>query len=279
MTWELTDDVERFAETAGDFLRSRPVPHTVLLTLVDSVRRQGPHAYGRGDPVFGWWRTSVGAVGGVLLQTPPRPVMFSEIPPEAVPAAVAALADRPLPGVNVVADVAEVFGEEWRRRTGATITMGLRSRLHRLETLIPPAEPPPGTARTADGADRDLLLRWVRAFHGAIGEEEGDLGANVDDRISYGAATLWEVDGEPVSMAMRSRPAAGMIRVQLVYTPAELRGHGYAGAATSAATEAALAAGARDVVLFTDLANPISNWIYRKLGYRPVEDRTVVQFS
>jgi predicted GNAT family acetyltransferase len=90
---------------------------------------------------------------------------------------------------------------------------------------------------------------------------------------------LWEVDGEPVSMAVRSRLEAGMSRVQYVYTPQEHRGHGYAGGATVAATQDALAAGAQEVVLVTDLANPISNGLYWKLGYRPVEDRTVVLFS
>ena len=58
MPWELTEDVEAFASTAGEFLRSRPVEHTVLLTLVDTLRRRGLHAYGPGDPIFGWWRTS-----------------------------------------------------------------------------------------------------------------------------------------------------------------------------------------------------------------------------
>ncbi|MFG1607450.1 GNAT family N-acetyltransferase [Actinoplanes sp. NPDC049265] len=37
--------------------------------------------------------------------------------------------------------------------------------------------------------------------------------------------------------------------------------------------------GATDVVLFTDLANPTSNALYQRLGYRPVEDRKVVLFQ
>lgn len=51
----------------------------------------------------------------------------------------------------------------------------------------------------------------------------------------------------------------GMIRVDPVYTPAHLRGHGYASAATVEVSKAALAAGATDVVLFTDPANHTSN--------------------
>jgi predicted GNAT family acetyltransferase len=33
------------------------------------------------------------------------------------------------------------------------------------------------------------------------------------------------------------------------------------------------------VVLYTDLANPTSNALYQRLGYRPVEDRVVLSFT
>jgi predicted GNAT family acetyltransferase len=33
------------------------------------------------------------------------------------------------------------------------------------------------------------------------------------------------------------------------------------------------------VVLFTDLANPASNTLYQRLGYRPVSDWTVLSFG
>jgi RimJ/RimL family protein N-acetyltransferase len=33
------------------------------------------------------------------------------------------------------------------------------------------------------------------------------------------------------------------------------------------------------VVLYTDLANPTSNALYQRLGYRPVEDRVVFSFE
>jgi len=33
------------------------------------------------------------------------------------------------------------------------------------------------------------------------------------------------------------------------------------------------------VLLYTDLANPVSNSIYKHIGYRPVEDRVVLAFS
>jgi hypothetical protein len=59
-------------------------------------------------------------------------------------------------------------------------------------------------------------------------------------------------------------------------TPA---GHGYASAATAAVSQQARGAGAEEVLLYTHLANPVSNSICQRIGYRPVEDRVVLAFS
>jgi predicted GNAT family acetyltransferase len=72
-------------------------------------------------------------------------------------------------------------------------------------------------------------------------------------------------------MAAQRVPIAGTARIGPVYTPPEQRGHGYGSAVTAAATRAILACPAVPL-LFTDMANPVSNTIYQRLGYRPVGD-------
>ncbi len=276
MPWHLTDDVERFAAAAGGFLRSRPVAHTVPLTLVETLRTRGPYAYGPVEPYFGWYDEPDGQVTGAVLQTPPHPLMVVAAPD--VGRLVALLADRPLTAVNTVVDGA--FVEAWCDATGSRAVPGRRTRLYRLDQLVPPAPAPAGTARVATAADSGVLVSWVDEFHAEIRESAGRESADiVDDRLAYGGFTLWEDDGTPVSVAGRSRPDAGMVRVTLVYTPPARRGHGYAAAATTTVTRAVLDAGAEDVVLFTDLANRTSNALYQRLGYRPIEDRTVVEFT
>ena len=276
MAWHLSDDVDRFAAAAGDFLRSRPVEHTVPLTLVDTLRSRGPHAYGPEDPIFAWWSGPDGTVRGAALRTPPHPMLVLAVPDAA--GLVALLADRALPAVNV-ADGSD-FVSAWCAHTGATAVPGPRSRLYRLDVLAPPSPAPPGAARPAAAPDRPLLVSWMDEFQAEIGEAGAvrDTAEMVDDRLSYDGFTLWEVDQSPVSMAGHTRPEAGMVRVAPVYTPPAFRGHGYAAGATAAVTQAAIDAGAADVVLFTDLANPTSNALYQRLGYRPIEDRTVVEF-
>lgn len=83
---------------------------------------------------------------------------------------------------------------------------------------------------------------------------------------------LWRVAGVPVAFAAVGR------RIGPVYTPAELRGRGYGSAVTAAAARWALDRGAEHVVLFTDLANPVSNSIYQRLGFRAVCDALEVGF-
>jgi predicted GNAT family acetyltransferase len=48
---------------------------------------------------------------------------------------------------------------------------------------------------------------------------------------------------------------------------------------TAVLTRVAQEAGAEHVVLFTDVANPTSNAIYQRLGYRPTNDRLVLGFA
>jgi GNAT superfamily N-acetyltransferase len=76
-----------------------------------------------------------------------------------------------------------------------------------------------------------------------------------------------------------TRAVGRMVRIGPVCTPPPLRGRGYAGGATAAVSQAALDTGATQVVLYTDLANPTSNALYERLGYRPVENRIVLSLE
>jgi GNAT superfamily N-acetyltransferase len=194
-------------------------------------------------------------------------------------AAELATAGRLLLGVNAAQETADAFAAAWRHRTGAGAQVHRRMRLFRLGDLTPPVPWPAGSARPAAERDRDLLITWFDAFAREVGDLAGeDHAAAVDERLSYGGVRVWDVAGAPVSIAGVTRTVAGMARVGPVYTPPELRGRGYAGAVTAAVSQAAREAGAPEVVLYTDLANPTSNALYQRLGYRPVEDRIVLSY-
>jgi predicted GNAT family acetyltransferase len=282
MAWQLTDDLDTFAAAAGGFLRSRPAAHTVMLTAAELLRAKGATAYGDAVPRFGWRNGPDGAVVAAFLHTPPYPVLLTDMTDAAAAELAADLAGRgyQAPGVNAVPGPAAAFAAAWREHTGQPGHVGMRMRLYALGTLVPPDPPPPGQARVATAADRDLLLAWLDAFQ----DEAQPTGPNeservVNDRVTWGGLMFWEHEGQPVALAGRNRIAAGQARVGPVYTPPDLRGRGFGGAATAAITQDALDDGAEGVVLFTDLANPASNTLYQRLGYRPISDWTVIRFA
>jgi RimJ/RimL family protein N-acetyltransferase len=290
MGWVTTGAVEEFLAVAGPFLRAEPVRNTVILSVTDTLRRQaapGRTRPGSEQPSFGWWQpapvpVTAATVAGAFMHTPGLPVVLTAMSRDAASALAAGLvaAGRRVPGVNAQPQAAEAFAAAWQRRTGESAAVHLRTRLFRLGILSPPDPAPRGTARVAGPRDRDLLIEWSAAFTAEIGDPPGqDHAAAVDDKLSHGGFMIWAVAGAPASIAAVTRVVTRTARVSSVYTPPALRGHGFAGAATAAATQAALDDGAAEVVLYTDLANPTSNALYQRLGYRPVEDRLVLSFA
>lgn len=304
--WQLTSDLDEFHSRAASFLHSAPALHTALLSVTDMLRTRGLHVYGKEAPLFGIrtdgggdgggdddgdggaQSSQEGAVTGAFLWTPPHFLALSPLPDDAAAVELAGvLADAGLEpgGVGAERVTAASFAAAWQRRTKATAAVSYDQRLYRLGALTPPEPAPAGGARVASGADRALLVRWHGEFHEALGEK-GAMGAGewADARIAYGGVTLWEdpdgtSDGAPVAMAGSTRPVAGQVRIAPVYTPAHLRGRGYAGAVTAEVSRAALAAGADEVLLFTDVDNPTSNELYQRLGFRPVRDFTQYSFT
>jgi predicted GNAT family acetyltransferase len=268
--WHLTEDVDDFLARAGGFLRSRPALHT--LTLTATLRTDGANT----DAVFGWLETR-GEVSATFYRIPPRRLILTSLTPGQADALAGQLAGHPLPGVSADRETAAAFAEAWQRHTGATPTLLHRLRLYRLGTLTPPQPAPEGRARVAD--DHEQLRLWCNGFAEAVGQAPH---ADVESwarRYASKRFTFWETpDGTPVSIAATTPLIAGQSRVDPVYTPAHLSGRGYGGAVTAAVSRAALAAGAAEVVLFSDLSNPSSNSLYQRIGYVPVTDFAVYGF-
>lgn len=130
-----------------------------------------------------------------------------------------------------------------------------------------------GSRRLATPLDRERLAEWLRAFVAeAMHEEisESDATARVDAHIGERDFHVWEVGAEVVSLAAAVAPTLHGIRVNHVYTPPSLRGRGYASALVGSLTQSLLSSGYEFALLHTDLANPTSNRIYVRLGYRQV---------
>ena len=137
-------------------------------------------------------------------------------------------------------------------------------RLYHLGVLRLPGEPS-GRFSRASANDRELLTTWIRAFS----EEGGQLTADADDfvetALAAGQLSTWRTD-HLVSIAAHTEPIHGVSRIRAVYTPPSERCHGYASACVGKLSQQLTKQGIR-CILYTDLANPISNSIYRRLGF------------
>lgn len=278
MGWQLTGDVEEFRTAADPCLALEPARSTLLLTISESRRtRDGATAPAR----FGHWRENGDApVSACFVQTPPLRPVLGPMPDRAARELVPVLraVEPSLTSVQGENACAEAFAAEWTGRSGGW-RVSERVRLFRLGELTAPDPTPAGRARLATDGDLPLVAEWMSAFAADVGQPSGDHTRATAERVAAGRLWVWDVAGAPVSMASVSPIVAGQARVSPVYTPLRLRGRGYGGAVTAAVSRAIRDAGAEQVLLFTDLANPTSNALYRRLGYRPLTDSQVLTFT
>lgn len=260
-------------------LHADPVRHTVAITVLAALQR--PEAPSNGTKMI--TVRDCGELRGATLQVQGWPMIVSALPAELAPAVADVLAERDpdLLGASGPLPEADAFAAAWQARTGRRRRAGMDQRLFALETLTPPTGVP-GAPRVATLDDVELVTKWRYEFSEAAlpaGWPRADHEAVARQIRSGQANVLWELDGTPVSLATATVPSAGMSRIGPVWTPPERRGHGFGSAATAAAAQWALGAGAEHVLLFTDLANPVSNAIYPRVGFRPVYDAVEFAFE
>ena len=265
---------DEFRAIAEPVYRLDPVAHTIELTVLRAS------ALPDESLLLTVWNNSV--LVGAAMQMPPYPLACNAIPLDGVGVVAAAVARvRPeLTGARGARTATIAFADAWGAVTGHTGNITAEERLYRLGALRSPASVP-GAHRAADDDDRGVLVDWVELFISEVFGHPHDSEAGekfVDSATDDGDQfILWVVDAVPVSMAMLRAPAAGVSRIGPVFTPSHRRGQGYGSAVTAAATDLALRRVA-DVVLFADLANPVSNTIYQRIGFEPVADLVRIDF-
>jgi hypothetical protein len=251
--WSTANRAGEFLGAAGEFLGAAPADNTVLLTEAAYLQRH-PADGAR----FGWFHGADGTTGA-FLQAPRHAPVLSRMPD----AALESLVDIVSPPFDVDSRMLPSVRRIWGATRENRIT------LYELKTLRTPAAPP-GRPRTATAEDRERLVEWYDRMMAASPGDPSDLAYVVDDPLSYGGITLWEVDGTPVAMAGRSRLVAGMVRLGAVY-PDDVHGRAAFAAACRTAQQ-----DARQVLVFAPTPD---NATYLDLGFAPVLDRVLVGAS
>jgi uncharacterized protein len=280
------ESARAFLELARPLLASSPdaeARHNLMLGIAGTVTDH-PDLY----PTFlAWLAVEDGTPVAAASRTPPfNAILADPVTPGALEAVIDAVTrdDPETPGL--VGNVPHVHhaAERWAERAGVRTEVAQRQGVYALtEVLDVPGAG--GGARRAVEADRGLLLDWLVAFveEATLGpsRDPGHVERMLDARIGADDAGywLWEEGGRPVSLAGYMGPTPGGIRVGPVYTPLEQRRRGYATALVAELSRWLLGRGHRACFLYTDLANPTSNAIYGKIGYRRVCDSAEIRFT
>lgn len=266
-----------FLARAEPWLLAREAEHNLLLGIARSVA-EGDHPFE--EPIYLATVEAGRRVVGCAFRTPPHKLGLTRLPPETIPALVESVHGTydELPAVFGQAGIARAFAGAWSERTGAGHRPGMKQRLHVLEEVTPPPRPAAGEMSVVTEADTAPVRRWLADFERDAGVPVGDRDAVVARLVRHGRLAVWVDGGEPRAMAAVSGLGPTTARVGYVYTPERFRGRGYATSLVAALSRRMLDTGIRRLVLYTDLANPTSNAIYRRVGYRALLDIQDVDF-
>jgi predicted GNAT family acetyltransferase len=261
---------------AEPFLLQREAENNLLLGITGRMKRL------REEANFLGVVEDAGEVVMAAAQAKKWNLVVSRAPDAAVDLMVQEMLAKPqaaeVPGVTGPAETAAAFANAWSVKRGASFTQHTWLRIYETREVRSP-ENVPGAMFPATRDDLGLITNWMIEFSKQIGDQNPVHRDDVEERFSAGHYFLWRDGGEVVSIAGWAGPTPNGVRINSVFTPVELRNHGYASANVAALTQHLLDTGRKLVFLFTDLKNPISNSIYQKVGYRAVCDFNDYRFG
>ena len=242
-----------------------------LILGLGMTAAEAPEKFPRGINV--WTVEQDGGVIAAALNTPPHNLVLTRCSAQVLDALAAALhqSGECFPGVIGPDETPEMFARRWQTLAEVPVRRRMQQRIHVCRAVedLPPA---PGRARPAHPDDAALLERWWLAFNADVGmpHQLEEAAPAVRGMIERNETLIWEDGGRAVSCAKWSRRTPHGVAIALVYTPPEERGKGYATTCVAELTRQQLASGREFCCLYTDLANPTSNAIYARIGYRRV---------
>ncbi|MGE0173789.1 MAG: GNAT family N-acetyltransferase [Oligoflexales bacterium] len=268
-------DANRFAAQTMSTLLVNEAENCLIVGIIEQIQRN-PEAFKK---AYFWVAEEAGNTVGAAWMTPPYPLGLTQMPNEAIAQLiddVQLLAEKPS-GIVGPKTPGEEFTQQWLTKSTGTLSLAEQQRIYQLDKVQAPSLSK-GTMRLATEKDLDLLVKWDQGFITDC-KLDGDPQKTASKALANKNRYIWEVDGQPKSMAGAAGPTPSGIRVNMVYTPPALRGCGYASALVASLSQKLLDDGKKFCFLYTDLSNPTSNSIYQKIGYRPVSDSIHYHFA
>jgi len=266
----LESDPARFLQRARTFLEAFEAENTLLLGVSSWL---AAHPERIEQPPYFITVEENGKVQAAAMMTPPYNLVLTRAKRDALVEIADKLLTKKiqLPGVNGPAETSQTFNEVWTKKTGRPFRAHRSLRLYQLRQVIPPPTVN-GRIRLIANSDANILRGWIHNFNAEIGEQaEEDASKTFQRLLADRRLYVWE-DKDLCSIAAWGGPTSHGVRISLVYTPPELRQKGYATVCVATLSQLMLDSGKQFCCLFTNLANPISNRIYQRIGYEQVCD-------
>lgn len=264
-----------FDGAASQWLAPARGNNQILSVVKNSVRHGG-------DGGRGWLVASAGP-RLALFQAPPHYLLLSLGDEQAAGYAADQLQED-LPGLSGPVPLADAFAAQWSAKTGCGIHLNFEMTYYTLDRLQPFTRPS-GCLRRAVLEDFDRLVELAVAAAREMNlpppeQNRADVETNLRRLLAERRQLVWAEGSviRAIASYTEALPGAGA-RIRWVYTPPEFRGRGFGTAVTGALAEWLLEEGQAWVSLFADSANPTSNSIYARLGFRPELAFRVLRFE
>ena len=263
-------DFEAFIAAVAPMIARGEASASFFIGGAYSMKRTPPR---RNERVYLATCSGPGILGAAILRDQ-GPVLIGESDAAASEAFAEDIAPEwpDLQGVMGAASACDAFVRKWKALTGCECRLRVRLRQHVL-TAVSEVAAASGAARMATAADAEWLIEQQMAFIDEVGipdppERVRDL---LPPRIERGDFRIWEDNG-PVAYAGFNDAAPDFARIAPVYTLPGHRGKGYATSLVAALSRELKGRGKHKLFLTTDIANPTSNAVYARIGFRPEND-------
>lgn len=189
--------------------------------------------------------------------------------------------DPSIPGINAPDQFAHAFSETFKSLSGRGYQLHLSMDIMEIRKLKP-VKLPLVSCRLAQENDLPILDQWTCAFQEEALHESPDpviIHQKSVERVSKKQCYLI-IDEEhiPRAMGLLTRPMKKGIAITLVYTEPKSRGMGYGMSVAYHLSKIAFDMGYEYVTLYVDRSNPISNRVYKNVGFHVVIDQSDYRF-
>jgi predicted GNAT family acetyltransferase len=278
----LYDNPDDWADDAEPHLLKHESENSLVLGLLGRILNGGWQCE---SPVFAGLFYGEECLGYGLRTNPQHPLHVTRMPGAAAACLAKTLhkADIALKGVNGTQEASVQFASEWSNLTGAMVEIAMRQGIHELRVVEAP-DPGEGKMGLATEVDRVEIESFIAGFLADTDptcSDPADEARHIAERfLATTGLYLWRNGEEQaVSIAAQVRESKNGASISLVYTPPEHRGRGYATRLVAGLSQQILDGGKTMCNLYTNLANPTSNAIYHRIGYRKIAENWAHRFE